>query len=81
MFFHEALDALVKGKFVARAQWDSTGEYCILLPGMPYIWKILTQPNPNAGTWTPLVADLLADDWKIVDCVHKTKIEVKDLAA
>lgn len=66
MFFKEALDALLEGHYISRNSWDVTGEYCVLLPGMPYIWKILTQPNPNAGNWLPLLADLLADDWKIV---------------
>ena len=68
MLFMEALENVIEGKYVTRNAWDSTGEYIILLPGMPYIWKILTQPQANAGTWTPLVADLEADDWKIVSC-------------
>ncbi len=66
MLFKEALDLLLNGKFVSRNAWDVTGEYCILLPGMQYIWKILTQPTSNAGNWLPLTADLLADDWKEV---------------
>jgi Protein of unknown function (DUF2829) len=68
MLFMEALANVIEGKYLTRNAWDVTGEYIILLPGMPYIWKILTQPQPNAGTWTPLVADLDADDWKIVPC-------------
>ena len=67
MLFQDALNALLEGKYVTRNAWDATGEYVVLLPSMQYIWKILTQPNPNAGNWLPLVSDLLADDWKIVD--------------
>jgi hypothetical protein len=70
MKFTDALEALMAGKYVARAAWDATGEYVVLLPGMLYIWKILTQPNPNAGNWLPLVADLNADDWKVVQKVE-----------
>jgi Protein of unknown function (DUF2829) len=71
MMFSEALDSLLKGNYVARNAWDSTGEYCVVLPGMQYIWKILTQPNPNAGNWLPLISDLLADDWKVITEVVK----------
>ena len=64
MLFQDALKLLLDGKYVSRNAWDVSGEYCVLLPGMQYIWKILTQPNPNAGNWLPLISDLLADDWK-----------------
>lgn len=64
--FDEALSALQDGDFVSRNRWDETGEYLVLLPGMTYMWKILTTPNPNAGNWLPFVSDLLADDWKVV---------------
>jgi len=66
MTFDDALKALLAGKYVARTSWDNTGEYIVLMPGMQYIWKILIQPNPNAGNWLPLVADFEADDWKVV---------------
>lgn len=66
MMFEQALKHLIAGEFVSRATWDATGEYIISLPGIPYIWKILTQPSPNAGNWLPTIADLLADDYKIV---------------
>jgi hypothetical protein len=69
MMFEEALKELLKGKYISRSAWDASGEYCILLPGMQYIWKILIQPNPNAGNWLPLVSDLLADDWKVKEAV------------
>lgn len=64
MFFSEALNKLVAGHYVTRTVWDATGDYCVLMPGMPYIWKIMTQPTPNAGNHLLSVADLLADDWK-----------------
>ena len=70
MTFEEAVKALIAGNYVARDVWATTAEYCVLMPGMTYIWKILTQPNPNAGNWLPLVEDLKATDWAII-----TKIE------
>lgn len=71
MLFEEALKHLISGEYVARSSWDAVGEYIIILPSMPYIWKILTQPNPNAGNWMPTIADLLADDYKVIEnCAH-----------
>lgn len=67
MLFEEALKEIVKGKYLARSGWDATGEYVVLMPGMQYIWKILTQPNPNAGNWLPLIDDLTASDWKVIE--------------
>lgn len=67
MNFQEAFKLLQDGKYVMRKEWLASGEYCILLPGMPYIWKILLVPNPSAGNWLPLMADLLADDWMTVE--------------
>ena len=80
MLFTDALAALQNGLYAARGAWDSTGEYCVLLPGMPYIWKILTQPTPNAGNWLPTLADLLADDWKVMPCKLE-EAKVADAAA
>ena len=67
MNFSDALVGLISGKYLQREKWKTTGEYVILLPGMPHIWKILVQPNPNAGNWLPLTEDLAAQDWIIVD--------------
>ncbi len=66
MMFEEALKHLTGGDYVSRSVWDATGEYVISLPGIPYIWKIITQPAPNAGNWLPTIADLLADDYKVI---------------
>lgn len=84
MLFQEALNGMVKGEYASRNAWDQTGEYCILLPGIQHIWKILIQPNPNAGNWLPMVDDLLASDWKIVPkhfVAVESKAEDADVAA
>lgn len=67
MLFKEVMDNLIQGKCMSRAAWEQTGEYICLMPGMQTIWKILIQPNPNAGNWLPFVVDFLADDWKIME--------------
>lgn len=64
MKFVEALDALLEGKYVQRKEWRNIGEYIVLMPGMSHIWKIITQPQPNAGNWLHTLADLLAEDWE-----------------
>jgi hypothetical protein len=66
MMFEEALKHLIEGEYVQRTAWKTTGEYVISLPGIPYIWKILTQPSPNAGNWLPTIADLQADDFEVI---------------
>ena len=67
MHFFDAVKELLQGKFVARVAWAVSGEYVALLPGMQYLWKIMHQPNPAAGNWIPLMEDMLAADWAVVD--------------
>src|SRR5580700_11820730 len=69
MKFSEAVENLVQGKYLTRPEWQKTGEYVALMPGMPHIWKILTQPAPNAGNWLHTLVDLLAEDWLVLDKV------------
>ncbi|MDP4145590.1 MAG: DUF2829 domain-containing protein [Bacillota bacterium] len=69
MLFAEALKALHEGEYLAREIWTGA-EYIVHMPGMQYLWKILTQPNPNAGNWVPLVEDMIAEDWKIIQQVQ-----------
>jgi hypothetical protein len=66
MLFSDALAALNKGQYVTRTGWND-GSYLILLPGMPYLWKVQTQPAPAAGNWLPMNVDLLADDWQAIN--------------
>ncbi len=68
MKFEEALKSLVSGNYVQRVAWHASGEYVIALPGVPYIWKILpnSQPNPSAGNWLPTIVDLMADDYEVI---------------
>ena len=44
-----------------------------IMPGMTFMWLIQTIPNPNAGVWMALIADFLADDWKVIDKIEAPK--------
>lgn len=70
MKFVEALETMMEGEYVARECWHADAQYCVIMPGMAFIWLIKTVPTPNAGVWMGSVADLLADDWKVVDSVE-----------
>lgn len=65
MLFMEALAELKKGNYVTRNGWED-GSFLALLPSMLYVWKVAIIPNPAAGNWLPLVADLDADDWRLL---------------
>lgn len=66
MNFKEAFDALCEGKYVTRQAWNN-GSYLVLLPGIPSIWIVLTNPNPNVGGWPANIADYKAEDWQMVE--------------
>lgn len=78
MNFDQATQALIAGKYVRRSIWTVQDGYLALLPGIPYAWKILTQPNPNAGTYPFLIADFLAEDWEASDPCHDSKVLIKE---
>lgn len=63
MLFADALDCLKNGELVKRASWSDADGYLVFLKGMKHVWKILTNPNPNAGNHIFSVEELCADDW------------------
>ena len=79
--FGWALNALRKGKAVARKGWNGKGIYIKLQTPdvnskmtLPYIYIVtngLVTDNPNApkGTvpWLASQTDMLAEDWEIVE--------------
>ena len=79
--FGWALNALGKGKAVARKGWNGKGIYIKLQTPdanskmtLPYIYIVtngLVTDNPNApkGTvpWLASQTDMLADDWEVVE--------------
>ncbi len=67
MKFMEALQAMQDGAYVARKVWHADAKYCVIMPGMTFIWLIQTVPNPNAGVWMGMVEDLLSEDWMAVE--------------
>lgn len=63
MNFMDALQALIAGKYVTRSYWQNIA-YLILLPKVNSIWLIEGQLSKH---WSPLIADLQADDWQIME--------------
>lgn len=66
MLFTEAMEEMLKGNYVTRTGWTDMA-YVVLFPGMLYLWKIMTMPNPTAGGWVGTVEDLLANDWMVTE--------------
>jgi hypothetical protein len=63
MLFTEALAQLKEGKPMRREAWETSEGYLKILPDMGYVWKIVTQPNPNAGNFIFSIADFDGCDW------------------
>lgn len=63
MLFLEALAQLKAGEAMRREAWPVSEGYLKILPDMGYVWKIVTQPNPNAGNFIFSIADFEGDDW------------------
>ena len=63
MLFLEALEQMKSGVAMRRSTWADSEGYLKILPDMGYVWKIVTQPNPNAGNFIFSIADFDGDDW------------------
>lgn len=64
MLFLEALKLMEESAPMCRESWSLDEGYVTQMPGMKYIWKIVLNPNPNAGNFIFAVEDFLASDWK-----------------
>lgn len=78
MLFAEALQKLQDGVAMRRSAWPEIEGYLKLMPGMGHVWKIVLQPNPNAGNFIFSVADFLGDDWVEYVFVEKTEEAVAE---
>lgn len=78
MLFKEALLQLKKGQAMRRSAWADSEGYLKILPDMGYVWKIVTQPNPNAGNYIFSIADFDGDDWVKYEA-PKPVIEAKEV--
>ncbi len=63
MLFLEALEQMKAGKALRRKAWADSEGYLKILPDMKYVWKIVTQPTPNAGNFIFSIEDFEKDDW------------------
>lgn len=80
--FSEAIDALKKGKKVCRKGWNGKGMYIFLMPD-EWVKSIEDNASPNYPVekclcmktakntiqigWLASQADMLANDWKILE--------------
>lgn len=80
MIFTEALEQLKAGKPMRREAWPDSEGYLKILPDMGYVWKIVTQPNPNAGNFIFSIADFDGCDW-VEYVAPKPAIEETDAEA
>ena len=72
MIFTDALAELRNGNYVTRGAWDRSREYLIFLPEIQYISAVvMIDDMRQIMEWCPLVADLIADDWRILSRVER----------
>lgn len=65
MLLQDMLVQLQAGQVMCRAAWTQEDGYLAMMKGMHHVWKIVLQPNPNAGNYIFSLEDLLADDWQV----------------
>lgn len=63
MKFLEAMEEMKKGEAMRRTEWAMSEGYLKILPDMAHVWKIITQPTPNAGNFIFSIADFYGEDW------------------
>lgn len=80
MLLQDALKLLKDGKCIVRDGWKEDHGYLVLMPRMEYVWRILFNPNPNAGSFAFSVEEIMADDWKEY-VIKENKLEICEEAA
>lgn len=63
MNFMEALAECVKGELIGRNAWSSN-KYVFSLPTVSTLY--VTVSGDTLSQWAPSMADILADDWKVI---------------
>ena len=89
MQLQQALEQLKSGAQLHRTGWNPQDGYICLMPGMSHVWKIVLNPQPNAGNYIFSMEDLTAHDWelfsvsrpKVVEAEVVTKGEAEEEAA
>lgn len=70
MNFSEALTALKSGSKLARTGWNGKNMFVTLERNIPIIHNplfIITYPDCSSYAWLASQADILANDWFIID--------------
>ena len=67
--FGVALEMLKKGRRVARAGWNGSGQFVFLMPAMPpcRAYLALKTVQDDIATWAPSCSDALAEDWTVLE--------------
>ncbi len=78
MLFQEALELLKAGEVLCRENWTLQDGYLIFMKGMKHIWKIVLEPQPNAGNYIFSMEDLCANDWKKFELAQPVCPEVPE---
>ncbi len=77
----QALEALKSGAQLYRTGWMPQDGYLVFMPGMTHVWKIVLQPQPNAGNYIFSMEDMLASDWELFSvaapCVIEAEVELE----
>jgi hypothetical protein len=77
MQLNEAIEALKSGLHLYRTGWNPQDGYICLMPGMSHVWKIVLNPQPNAGNYIFSMEDLTSSDWEIFTVSKPECIEVE----
>ncbi len=73
MDFDDVLKNLWRGIYISREAWDGNLQYLAAMPGIKYIWKIVVDPELNAGNWLPTIEDYQATDYYVLDKEHSVE--------
>jgi len=77
MLLSEALEQLKSGAQLYRTGWNPQDGYLVFMPGMSHVWKIVLQPQPNAGNYIFSMEDLTASDWELFSISDVACIEAE----
>ncbi len=77
MLLQEALEQLKSGAQLYRIGWNPQDGYLVFMPGMSHVWKIVLNPQPNAGNYIFSMEDLTASDWELFSMANDNCIEAE----
>lgn len=76
MFLKEALQLLKDGAQLYRTGWLVKDGYIVLMPGITHVWKVVIQPQPNAGNFMWSYEDLIGGDWEVFTMAKPEEVKL-----